>query len=512
MSENNGVFDAIRMQAPLALRQAAARIEAAKDTGPVLADLRHLRADVRDWAEGLKGGSEPKIRLVAPPTRWMMDLPPPRRWLLRHPDRDGQPCGPSEGDGLLSRGITGILAGEGGSSKTQVLLQLGVSMATGRPWLGRFVVDRAVRWSSARVLLALAEEDEDEVRRRLHMIARTLDLTEREREAVTDRVRIAPLTGVDVGLLTSDPSGAILRSAAAEELSVILANEGGTDGWALVGLDPLARWAGLEIESDNRLATRWIEVLEGIAQHAPGRPTVLVAAHSSKLARRNEVVDARGVTALTDGARWFATLRLTDTGALELTQAKSNYSRPWANPVPLERGPGGILRALDESDTLARRAAVTEERARARDEARARQAEADLATVLAALDAAGGVVPGKEALTALGQERGISRARARAATEVAVTRGLVRADGATSARTLRRATPTTSAASADSRQTPAGGSASSSPRRGLVVEAPAAEDADLFQGASATSGPAEDAPSADHGKTPTGEVAGEVGR
>jgi hypothetical protein len=221
-------------------------------------------------------------------------------------------------------------------------------------------------------------------------------------------------------------------------------------------------------------------------------------------------VDARGVTALTDGARWFATLRLTDNGALELMQAKSNYSRPWANPVPLERGPGGILRALDEGDAQARQAIED----RACDEARAHQVETDLATILEAFDAVGGEATSKDALTALGRGRGLTRARARDALEVALARGLIVAEGETSARRFRRVIRATSATSADSRRTSAGESASPAvalppPFRG---EAAAAGEADLFRGASATSGPAEDAPSVDDGGTPAQELAWKVGR
>lgn len=468
---------------------------------PFVEDLRAAEADLRDLAEGLSDVEpEPLLHVVAPPAEWMTAPAPPRPWLLRHPDRDGKPCGPGEGDGMLARGITGILAGEGGSSKTMTLLQLGVCVVTGRPWIGRFVIDRDVRWSSARVLLALAEEEELEARRRVHAIAKALELDERERAAVSDRVRILPLAGVDVGLLVEE-GGTIRRSTVADELAEILATQAGADGWALVGLDPLARWAGLDIESDNRLATRWVEALEEIAQDAPGRPTVLAAAHSSKFARRLGDVDARGVTGLTDGGRWFATIARREDDLLEILQRKSNYSRPWSGPVVLEREAGGVLRALTESEEAARQAATTDDRAQARDEARARQAEADVDAILAALDEVG-EASGKEALASLAMGRGLSRARARGAIEVALHRGVIVDEGSTSDRRIRRAQngeqePLSPLSPSLAELSPAKAPALAA-TGAYVVEAPAAREAGMFDTPAAADGAA---------KAETGEVA-----
>lgn len=508
------VREMARRRSAIYVAEAAAKRWRSPNGTPFPEDLLATGGDLRDILESVhEAEPEPLLRVVAPPDDWMTSSPPPRRWLLRHTDRDGKACGPGEGDGVLARGIAGILAGEGGSSKTMIALQLAVSCVTGRPFLGRFVIDSDVRWSSARILLALAEEDEGEVHRRIYAIGRAYGLDQGERAAVTGRIRVMPLAGVDTGLLVADASGDVRRSPVADELGGYLAAHAGADGWALIVLDPLARWAGVEIESDNRLATRWVEVLEEVGQKAPGHPTVLVAAHSSKFARRMGDVDARGVTALTDGARWFATISVGEEGLLELMQRKSNYSRPWGRPIAMERGAYGVLAALTEDEQAAYQSAADDGRAQARDDARARQAEADLEAVLAALDAAGGEASSKDALAALAKERGPSRARARDAIEVALARGLIVAIGETRARSLRRAESTpsdaTSATSADCRRTSAGGSASSAATGAYVVEAPAAEEAGLFDETSAEDEAAEVEGSANIDESPSDEPSGQ---
>ena len=245
--------------------------------------------------------------LTTPPSR--------RRWLLTLPESQG-------GHGLLPRGKVGILAAEGGTGKTAVMVALAVSAITGRPWLGYYQVPATV---AGRVLLLLAEEDGDDGHRRLWKIAEALKLTDFERALLADRLVVIPLAGCPVALTTVTGAG-LSETPLAVSLRDRLVRDAGPDGWALVGLDPLSRFAGGDVEGSNEAATRYVEVLESLAA-VPGHPTVLVSAHSSKVARRQGQADVRGVTGLSDAARWVATMRR-DGEEVHFAVAKSNYSLP----------------------------------------------------------------------------------------------------------------------------------------------------------------------------------------
>jgi hypothetical protein len=294
--------------------------------------------------------------------------PPVRRWLLRHPTRDGKTCPPNGGDGLLPLGKVGILASEGGIGKTNVVLALAVAIICGRRWLGHFEVDWEAR--RGRVFLGLAEEDAEEIHRRLYSIAEEYGLTDAERRRVSEQVVIEPLAGKPVALVGYAPDGrSIVATPELLGLRMKLEAEGGPNGWSLVALDPLARWAGADVEADSAVATRFVQALE-VLTSVPGQPTVLVPHHSSKASRRAGSVDSRGVTAITDGSRWTATLRA-DGPSVYFVQAKSNYSRPMFEELRLLRGTHGLLHVATEEEIHALEAAKDnrdEERSRSRAE------------------------------------------------------------------------------------------------------------------------------------------------
>jgi hypothetical protein len=281
---------------------------------------------------------------------YLVEPPPPRRWLLRHPTRDGGPCPAGHGDGLLPLGKVGVLSSAGGVGKTHLLLLLAVGIITGRPWLGHFHIGYDAR--GKRVFLGLAEEDDEEIHRRLYAVAEAYELTQAERDHVAERLVVLPLAGHPVALVGYEHDGVTLTET--PELASLrerLAADAGP-GWALVALDPLARWAGPDVEADNSVATRFLQAVERLAT-APGDPTVIFAHHSSKVSRKEGGVDARGVTAITDGARWAGTLRV-DGADVFFAQHKSNYSRPMIDDLRLIREEGGILRAAEPAEDDAR--------------------------------------------------------------------------------------------------------------------------------------------------------------
>lgn len=295
---------------------------------------------------------------AAMPVDVFRSLPPPRRWLLRHPTKDGAPCPPGEGDGLLVRGKAGLIIAEGGAGKTLAIMGLAVSLVTGRPWLNHYPATS----EGGRVLMLLGEEDAEEVHRRMWAIGRALKLTDSEQAAAGREIVCIPLAGKVTPLCEKNAAG-IGHTRHYSTLLYQLAADAGPDGWSLIVVDPLSRFAGVQMDLDNYVATRVVQSLESLCD-APGRPTVLALHHSSKDARKNGSVDARGATSLTDSVRWVGGLTVQQGGNVEFRQTKSNYSRPMPLALELARGPEGVLQAIGE---------VT------RDAASRQQAERDLA-------------------------------------------------------------------------------------------------------------------------------------
>lgn len=301
---------------------------------------------------------------------YLLEDAPPQPWLLQHPTVDGEPCPPGQGDGLFPMGEAGMLSSEGGAGKTMALMQLGMCVALGIPWLDHFEIGEEAR--GGRVLLLLAEEKPHHIHRRMRACAKTMKLTREQAERVTERVVAIGLSGQPVTLVGPSADGTgIDVTDEHRDLQKLLARvqfrrcpkcrvvtgrpecECGQElppilGWSLVVLDPLARWAGADTETDNIGATRFVQAVETLSQ-APGNPGVLVAHHSSKVARREGKADSRGATGLTDGFRWQGTLRNVKKGA-KFQQVKSNYSAPMVDELDLVRLKGGVLRVKSEDE------------------------------------------------------------------------------------------------------------------------------------------------------------------
>lgn len=324
---------------------------------------------------------------------WLREDPPPREWLLR---RGEVP--------MLARGVVGLLVAPGGRGKTYALCDLAISIATGLPWLG--VIDVATQ---GRVVLALAEEDDAEVRRRLHAVARARGLVEADLVAADSHIVPFGLAGRDVSLVAVDGSNVTPSRLHRELVQLASANE-----YHAVLLDPLARWAP-GVESDNAVATRAIEMLEALATAARG--TVLVAHHTAKWARRDgesggHGSSARGVTAITDGARWVAELRGDDDDNLALAVVKSNGA-PLGDAIPLSRDrASGVLRGMTADEITSGSSSRDNDRV-----------AAQLAKLLAKLAARGDA--GVSGQRALRQLVGGRKATAEAAIRRAVREGLI---------------------------------------------------------------------------------------
>ena len=275
---------------------------------------------------------------------WLTKDPPPRRYLLTGAD----------GKGVLPLGRVGMLASAGGQGKSWALCQLALCVAAGVDWLGTFKVAEG-----GYVLLALAEEEAEEMRRRLFYGAKALGLDDEKLALVAERIVALPLCGESVALTYSPeeargfnaPPGTILETTFASRLRAKLHDA--EHEWRLIVLDPISRFAGPDVEGDNAAATRFVQVLEKLTQ-VPGHPTLLVAHHTSKAARREGGADAsaaRGASGLTDAVRWQANLMpvkdAPDFVKFEVT--KSNYAK-FPPRLVLRRQEHGELRRATKPD------------------------------------------------------------------------------------------------------------------------------------------------------------------
>lgn len=257
----------------------------------------------------------------------------------------------TDGDGrtapFLPLGKTAMLAAAGGTGKSQALVQLAVAIATGRPWLGCYDVV-----APGHVALVLAEEDRDEVWRRVFWAAQAMDLWSdpEAMELVATRVVPVPLYGRDTRMI--DDNG---RHTPFTADLVRMLDGHGVD-WRLVVLDPARRFNAAEGEKDSAAATEWIQVLEQMTK-VRGTPTVLFAHHTNKISNAGDNTDqgaARGTSALTDGVRWQANLERIKGKPHRclLRLVKSNYG-PIPEPLELSRDldhGGYLVRAPDEPE------------------------------------------------------------------------------------------------------------------------------------------------------------------
>ena len=287
-------------------------------------------------------------------TDWLDSEPPKREWLLTRPESKDS----NKAVGFFPCGKVGLLAAAGGTGKTMALIQLAIAVATGTPWLGHYSTPK-----SGRVLLALGEEDEEEMRRRLFQAVKALSVSTSERAHVMANIDVLPLAGESVAFVSKDArTGDVCELPTIEQLREQLraraTDAQGHEPWRLIILDPLSRFAGPDTETDNSAATRFIQTVESLTK-APGNPAVLLAHHTPKSARGKDTESldtnaARGSSALTDGVRWVASLladKSEDGDALRTVSfqlTKSNYTAS-APKHQVKRGDYGVLLPLDDN-------------------------------------------------------------------------------------------------------------------------------------------------------------------
>ena len=282
---------------------------------------------------------------------WLSVAPLRRRWLLERPSRDNYA---RTNEGVLPLGKVGMIVAAGGAGKTMALVQLALSVATGRDWLDHFGTP-----NPGHVLLALGEEDEEEIRRRMYNAACAMRLTDEQKRMAAERIVALPLAGTPIALTESDG-----RNTTASPMLFTFQkrlNEAPYD-WRLVIMDPLSRFAGCDTEKDNAAATRFIEAAESLTKMR-GNPSVLLAHHTNKLSRsadaETNAANARGASGLIDGVRWVANLDPDGDNYARFAVTKSNYAlRGPMLTLVRDSDYGGALRA-ERPEERAKREAET---------------------------------------------------------------------------------------------------------------------------------------------------------
>lgn len=301
-----------------------------------------------DAASGPESQAAPALspwesRAQAVPATWYTTKPPRRTWLFRDTRTDR---------GVYPHGRAGMFVCEGGGGKTTALVQWAIAVATGGVCFGHLQVV-----TPGDVLLVLGEEDAEEVARKAYNACRATNAETPPEGSIV----ALPLAGVPSEMVVRDPNGNPTDGPFLLWLRDYLARPR-VRPWRLIVLDPLSRFAGLDAEKDNALATRFIAAGESLSVQTGA--SVLISHHTAQAARSGGKVAttaARGVTALTDGVRWVATMGVDENAGCDawpdlaetvtFRVTKSNYAKKPA-PILLRRDSdhGGALVPLDDTE------------------------------------------------------------------------------------------------------------------------------------------------------------------
>ena len=172
---------------------------------------------------------------------------PPREWLV---------------DKLVPMKTVTLFGGDGGTGKSLLALQLAIGAATGAGWLGRPV-------EQGRVIFISAEDDDDELHRRIDDILRALGRDYDDLSGLTMR----SLAGEDA-LLAIETKVALMQSALFEELDARAADETPV----LIVIDTLADVYPAK-EKDRAKVRQFVGILRGLALKR--RCAVMLLAHPS---------------------------------------------------------------------------------------------------------------------------------------------------------------------------------------------------------------------------------------
>lgn len=253
-------------------------------------------------------------------------------------------------EGLLPEPVTAAIVAPGSTGKSFFLLQLAASVATGAPFFGHAI------GTPGGVLMLGAEDDRDEIARRLHAIADANGWLEwrEERDLLGEHFYPIARVGED-NRITVRAGTDIVRNL--QWIGEIIGAANAIPNLRLIILDPVSRFRSGD-ENSNEDATKFVEALELIRRETG--VTVLCAHHSRKGSDGSDADSIRGASAFVDALRFAATLAvpkeedakrmgLTDEERRKLVRfnvVKSNY-RTDTDTFWMRRGPGGALEYME---------------------------------------------------------------------------------------------------------------------------------------------------------------------
>ena len=216
--------------------------------------------------------------------------------------------------GLIPQKTVTLFSGDGGTGKSLLSLQLAVGVATGRGWIGKAT-------PKGHVIYMSAEDDDDELHRRLDDILRADGRTYRDLQGLTLR----SLAGEDA-LLAVDTQMSLIHSELFQELDQRAAD----DLPSLIVIDTLADVYPAN-ENDRAKVRQFVGILRGLALKRDC--AVLLLGHPS-LTGLSSGTGTSGSTAWNNSVRSRLYLsRITDNGfeadpdRRVMTTMKANYGR-----------------------------------------------------------------------------------------------------------------------------------------------------------------------------------------
>jgi RecA-family ATPase len=186
-----------------------------------------------------------------------------------------------------------VTAGMGGTLKTTLLINQAISVVLARPYMPLGDAEGFEVKVPGAVLLALGDEDGDEVVRRVGAAVKKMNLDAAERKLVEDRLVVFPCIGQDMRL-TATERGTLQPTGLADVLIERAQELGRRAGVPvrLIGLDHLMLVSGGEVNSNEDSAVilkeaGWIAVTTGAA--------VNIVAHSPKSAAMKTEPDQQDI-------------------------------------------------------------------------------------------------------------------------------------------------------------------------------------------------------------------------
>ncbi|MCP4566076.1 MAG: AAA family ATPase [FCB group bacterium] len=236
--------------------------------------------------------------------------------------------------GLIPRGVTGVLTATGGTGKTFFLLALAMAAASG----GEFGPINAPKPIST--LIIAGEDTQDELDRRLWDIGK----------GVFPSPLFAASVYGELGPLMRLDGATPVYADSYYWLEETIKNHAGLE---LLIIDPKSRFYGLD-ENNSDHATQWIQAIEGLSKRHG--LTILFSHHTSKdTAGKISQNMSRGSSAIVDGCRWQGGLVRMDEETADkycienprlyimFDAPKSNYGEDLPGQICFKRGEGGVL-------------------------------------------------------------------------------------------------------------------------------------------------------------------------